>query len=157
VKILALDPGLERTGYAILNNQNIVTSGIILTSKVKNIELRLNKIYQVLNKIIFNYKPEVIVLEKLFYFKNQKTIISVANVQGIILLLAGQKKIKIEFLTPLQIKQAITGDGRADKKSIQKILTLEFHLKKTKYDDEADAIACGIAYNLLKNKPLNKI
>ncbi|MGB9707181.1 MAG: crossover junction endodeoxyribonuclease RuvC [Microgenomates group bacterium] len=155
MKILAIDAGVERTGYAIFKDKELISSGVILTSKNELIETRLKKIYQTLAKIIKTYKPQLLVLEKLFYFKNQKTIISVANVQGIILLLAGQHKIKIEYLTPLQIKQAITGDGRADKKAIEKILTIEYQLKKRKYDDEVDAIACGIAYNLLKNNKLS--
>lgn len=149
MKILALDPGVERTGFAIFKDKRLITSGTILALKDLKFECRLKKIFDSLNQLIKKHQPELIVLEKLFYFKNQKTVIAVANVQGIILLIAALNNIKIDYLTPLQIKQAITGDGRADKKAIQKILTMENHIKKTKYDDEMDAIACGIAYNLI--------
>lgn len=143
--ILSIDSGIERTGYAIFKDKNYVTSALIKTSKNKSTEIRLEEIYSKLKKVFDKYKPEVIVLEQLFFFKNQKTFIRVAQAQGVVLLLAAQNKIKVEFLTPLQIKQIITGYGQADKKSVQKMikLTTEINIKQ---DDEADAVACGLAY-----------
>ena len=85
------------------------------------------------------------IVEQLFFFKNQKTFIRVAQAQGVALLLAAQNKIRVKFLTPLQIKQTVTGYGKADKKSIQKMIKLELQID-IKQDDEADAIACGLAY-----------
>ena len=84
----------------------------------------------------------------MLFFKNQKTFIKVAQAQGVALLLAAQNKIKVEFLTPLQIKQAVTGYGQADKKSIQKMLRIELGID-IKQDDEADAVACGVTYMLI--------
>lgn len=143
--ILSIDSGIERTGYAIFKNKNYVNSALIKTSKDKSTEIRLGEIYSKLKKVSDKYKPDVIVLEQLFFFKNQKTFIRVAQAQGVVLLLAAQNKIKVEFLTPLQIKQIITGYGQADKKSVQKMirLTTEIDIKQ---DDEADAVACGLAY-----------
>ncbi|MFA4924281.1 MAG: crossover junction endodeoxyribonuclease RuvC [Ignavibacteriaceae bacterium] len=143
--ILSIDSGIELTGYAIFKNKNYVTSALIKTSKDKSTEIRLEEIYSKLKEVFDKYKPEVIVLEQLFFFKNQKTFIRVAQAQGVVLLLAAQNKIKVEFLTPLQIKQIITGYGQADKKSVQKMikLTTEIDIKQ---DDEADAVACGLAY-----------
>jgi len=143
--ILSIDSGIERTGYAIFKNKNYVTSALIKTSKNKSTEIRLEKIYSQLKKVFYKYKPDIMVLEQLLFFKNQKTFIRVAQAQGIALLLAAQNKIKVEFLPPLQIKQIITGYGQADKKSVQKMikLTTEIDIKQ---DDEADAVACGLAY-----------
>lgn len=151
MKILSIDSGVEKTGIAIFENKKLIFSSLITTDKKIKIEKRLEKLYQNLKKIIEKYSPKIIVLEKLFFFKNQKTIISVSQAQGIILLLASQNNIKVEFLTPLQIKQILTGFGRADKKSIQKMLNLEFGIN-LKQDDEADAVACGLAYILSKKR-----
>src|SRR3989344_5285736 len=143
--ILSIDSGIERTGYAIFKNKNYVTSALITTSKKDSTEIRLDEIYSKLKEVFKKYKPDVMVLEQLLFFKNQKTFIRVAQAQGIALLLAAQNKIKVEFLSPLQIKQIITGYGQADKKSVQKMikLTTEIDIKQ---DDEADAVACGLAY-----------
>ncbi|MEK7633407.1 MAG: crossover junction endodeoxyribonuclease RuvC [Patescibacteria group bacterium] len=143
--ILSIDSGIERTGYAIFKNKKYVTSALIKTSKNLETETRLMEIYLKLVEIVEKYKPEVMVLEQLLFFKNQKTFVRVAQAQGIVMLLAAQNKIKVEFLTPLQIKQIVTGYGQADKKSVQKMikLTTEIDIKQ---DDEADAVACGLAY-----------
>ncbi len=146
--ILSIDSGIERTGYAIFENSKYVTSALIFTNKKRKTAERFQQIYLELEKIVKKFKPSVIVLEKLFFFKNQKTFIEVAQTQGIPLLLAGQKSIEVVFLTPLQIKEIITGYGRADKEAVQKMLRLELNLK-IKQDDEADAIACGYAYSQL--------
>ena len=143
--ILSIDSGIERTGYAIFKDKKYVISALIKTSKNKSTEIRLEEIYSQLKKVFDKYKPEVIVLEQLFFFKNQKTFIRVAQAQGVVLLLAAQNKIKVEFLTPLQIKQIITGYGQADKKSVQKMIKLTTEIDISQ-DDEADAVACGLAY-----------
>lgn len=152
VRILSIDPGIERVGFAICEEKKIISSGTITTSSNKKITERIGVIYNQLSQIVDQYQPKKIIIEKLYFFKNKKTIIEVSYIHGIIILLAFNKKIKIDFLTPLQIKEAITGNGRADKKAIQKMLAIEFGTKKTIYDDESDAIACGLAYYLLKNK-----
>lgn len=143
--VLSIDSGIESTGYAIFKNKKYVTSALIKTSKSLKTETRLMEIYLKLVEIVKKYKPEVMVLEQLLFFKNQKTFIRVAQAQGIAMLLAAQNMIKVEFLTPLQIKQIITGYGKADKKSVQKMikLTTEININQ---DDEADAVACGLAY-----------
>jgi len=106
------------------------------------------EIYFRLKEIIKKHQPDKIILERLFFFKNQKTAILVSQAQGVCLLLAAQNKISVGFLTPLQIKQAITGYGQADKKSVQKMIRLEMGIDITQ-DDEADAVACGLAYILI--------
>lgn len=159
--ILSIDSGIEKTGFAIFNKKKIslassiyITSGLIKTSAKFPTEKRLLKLYQEVSDILTLYKPRIIIIEQIFFFKNQKTVIKVSQAQGVILLLAGQKNIPVEFLTPLQIKQIVTGYGQADKKSVQKMLSLTLGLKKElTQDDTADAIACGLAYCLL-NKNL---
>lgn len=149
--ILAVDSGLEKTGFSIFkknyNNFSLNYSGLIKTSKDKKIENRIQVIYNRLNDVIKKYKPKKIIIEQIFFFKNQKTVISVAQTQGAIMLLASQNMIPIEFLTPLQIKLVITGYGLADKQSVRKMIELTLKIsKKIKEDDEIDAIACGLAY-----------
>lgn len=146
--ILSIDSGIERTGYAIFKDKKYVTSALIKTLKSKKTEDRLKEIYDSLKKVIKNHQPDVIVLERLFFFKNQKTAMLVSQAQGVCLLLASQNNLKVSFLTPLQIKQSITGYGQADKKSIQKMIKLEMNID-IKQDDEADAVACGYAFILL--------
>lgn len=159
---MAIDSGFNKTGYCLLEqNKKInegfryLSSGMIITSKKLRIEYRLNMIYQKLQNFIIKNKPNIIILEQLFFFKNQKTAIRVSQAQGIILLLAAQYKIPIDFLTPLQIKQIITGYGRSDKKNVQKMISLTLKLKKNiKEDDEIDAIACALAYCYQNRNPL---
>lgn len=158
--ILSIDSGIEKTGYAILNKEKsstgdprLITSGLIKTSKKLSVSKRLKIIFEELEKIIMKYKPESVVFEQLFFFHNQKTAIQVSQAQGAILLLCAQNNIEVEFLTPLQIKQIITGYGQSDKKAIQKMLKLTLNLTiPSNRDDEADAIACGLAYCYLNKK-----
>lgn len=146
--ILSIDSGIERTGYAIFKDKKYVTSALIKTSKSLTTEKRLIEIYEKLVEIMKKYRPDVMVLEQLLFFKNQKTFIRVAQAQGISMLLAAQNDIKVEFLTPLQIKQIVTGYGQADKLAVQKMIRLTTNIE-IKQDDEADAVACGLAYNIL--------
>lgn len=149
MNILAIDPGIEKLGYAIFSNNHYLTSGLIKTSRTLKTEYRLVKIYSALRSLIKKYQPKKIILEQLFFFKNQKTAITVAHVQGLCLLIAAENKIDVNYLTPLQIKQAITGYGQADKKAVQKMMKLESKID-IKQDDEADAVACGLAYCLIE-------
>jgi len=146
--ILSIDSGIEKTGYAVFKDKKYLTSALIKTSKNNLTELRLKEIFNQLKKVIKKHKPEVIILEQLFFFKNQKTAIRVSQAQGVILLLAAENKIKVEYLTPLQIKQIITGYGKADKKAVQKMIKLETGININQ-DDEADAVAIGLAWNIL--------
>ncbi len=154
MKILGIDPGFDKLGYAFLTIKEgeikKVESGLIKTSVKASIPERIKEIYSKLEILFEKQKPEIIVMEDLFLFKNKKTVIKVAQLQGVILLLASQKGIKAKILSPLQIKKAITGYGRADKKAIEKMLYLTLSLeKRRREDDETDAIACALAGFLL--------
>ncbi|GAB4219167.1 MAG: crossover junction endodeoxyribonuclease RuvC [Candidatus Microgenomates bacterium] len=150
MKILSIDCGIEKNGYAIYENKNYLTSGLIKTDKNKNDQIRLKDLYNKLSLIIKKNQPKIIVLEQLFFFKNLKTAIRVSQAQGVIILLSAQKKLPVYYLTPLQVKQAITGYGKADKKSVQKMLKIELGLD-IKQDDEADAVALGYSYYLINS------
>ncbi len=148
--LLAIDPGFDRLGYAIFSKAQkkdfkYVSSGLIKTNSSADIENRLKQIYEDVKEIIQLHKPDLLIIEQLFFFKNQKTAIKVSQAQGVILLLAGLNNIGVHFLTPLQIKQIITGYGHADKKAVKKMVSLTINTDK-KNDDEIDAIACGLAY-----------
>lgn len=158
MSILALDSGLDRLGYSVFDREpslgkpvTYITSGLIQTDKKKTTSERLATIYDEVAALLNTHKPDMMVLEKLFFFKNQKTVIEVAQAQGVTLLVAAQKGVPTDYLTPLQIKQIVTGYGSADKKSVQKMLGLILGLDPSllKQDDQADAIACGLAYCLL--------
>lgn len=146
--ILSIDSGIERTGYAVFNDRKYLTSALIKTSKNDTTETRILQIYESLKKVFAKYKPKVTVIERLFFVKNQTTAIRVSQAQGVALLLAAQNKTRVEFLTPLEIKQTVTGYGQSDKKSVQKMLKLELGIDIVQ-DDEADAVACGYAYSIV--------
>ena len=152
--LLSIDPGIEKLGYALFdkdkkypNNFKFLSSGLIKTNKTLHKEERLVIIFEKLSFLIKKYHPKKIIFEEIFFFKNQKTIIPVTQAQGVILLLAGLKKIPLVYFSPLKIKHVITGYGIADKKAVKKMVNLTLKLpEKARDDDEYDAIACGLAY-----------
>ncbi|MFH0773149.1 MAG: crossover junction endodeoxyribonuclease RuvC [bacterium] len=151
--ILAIDPGVERLGVAILtkNDASIacVMSDTIVTAKELTQSERVGIIFTKLKEICQKQRPNQIVLERLFFAKNVKTAIIVAQVQGIIHLLGYQMSIGVAEIAPNAIKSAVTGYGNADKKAIKKMIDLQVILpKKKRLDDEYDAIACGYAFLL---------
>ena len=108
--------------------------------------------------MVKRYHAQLIVIEQLFFFKNAKSIIGVAQAQGVAELLPAHKNIPLQYLTPLQIKETITGYGRADKKSVHKMLELTLKEDmKIKDDDQSDAIACGLAYCFLNKLTSNTL
>lgn len=160
--VLSIDPGFEKVGYSVFEKKvngkitaTYITSGLIKTKKTEVHEVRLKQIYDQLKISVDLYKPELIVMEQLFFFKNAKTVIGVAQSQGIIQLLAAQHNIPVKMLTPPQIKQIITGYGNADKKAVRKMLDLQLK-DEINYldDDQSDAVACGLAYCYINEKLL---
>lgn len=154
--LLSIDPGIGRMGYAVLHvnqkNKNFTlrNSGLIESGSKERKEIRIHKIFLHITRLIRDYKVNHIVFEQLFFSHNQKTVQAVYQAQGLLYLIAAQKKISISLLQPLQIKQIITGYGKADKKSVQKMLYIQYpYTKNITQDDQLDAIACGISYCLL--------
>ncbi|MDO4593854.1 MAG: crossover junction endodeoxyribonuclease RuvC [Tissierellia bacterium] len=149
--ILGIDPGIAIMGYGLLNLKSnrvkMVEYGVVTTSSKTNFADRLNVLYDNLQEIIDQYKPDEVAIEELFFNKNVKTAITVGHARGIQVLCANRNKIPIYEYTPLQIKQAITGYGRANKKqmqlSVQSLLNLD---KIPKPDDAADALAVSLCH-----------
>jgi len=158
MKILAIDPGIERTGWSIFSylskSSNKITLedyGLISTSKTTKLEKRISLIQDKIELLIKNNNIKEIVLEKIFFFKNQKTIVQVSQAQGAIMASAGKNNIPLTFLTPLEIKHIVTGYGQADKLGVKKMLEILLKIKfKKELDDVVDAIACGYAYCINK-------
>lgn len=156
MKLLAIDPGFEKVGYSIFETKTknspykYITSGLIKTSKTLEHGKRLEHIFNELKLLVDEYALEAVVMEQLFFFKNAKTVINVAQAQGVIELLAATNNLPLTYLTPLQIKEIITGYGQADKQAVKKMLNLTLGQDiKVEDDDQSDAIACGLAYCFL--------
>lgn len=149
MRIIGIDPGTGRLGFGVIDAHmgklKLVDAGIITTPAHTAVSIRLEDIYNNLKDIINTTKPSVMAVEKLFFARNVTTAMSVAEARGVVLLLAQQFGLAIEEYTPLQIKQSITGYGKADKKQIQEMVRLQLGLKTVpKPDDAADALAAAI-------------
>jgi len=148
--ILGIDPGFDRMGCAVLeksvsSKDKLIYSTCLVSNRKSSQEERLFSLGKKLEEIIKKYKPDIVAVEKLFFTKNQKTALQVAEARGMVLYLASSKKIPVHSLTPLQIKIALTGYGRAEKIQVQKmVMAILWLKKKPKYDDEIDAIAAAI-------------
>jgi len=150
-RVLGIDVGTAIVGWSILDRMGNklvhVESDAIITSKDDVMSLRLLKIFDQLNILIDLYKPDEMAVEDLFFFKNKKTVISVAEARGVILLAGSYNKLKTFDYTPLQVKSAVTGYGRAEKKQVQFMTAKVLQLKEIpKLDDVADAMAVGICH-----------
>lgn len=151
MRILGIDPGLAIVGYSVIDiikDENIlVSSGSIQTDKTKTDAQRLLEIETDMQTIIETYTPDAASVEKLFYFKNQKTIIPVAEARGVILATLQRNSVKIAEFTPIEVKQMITGYGRASKDEVAKIVEMSIKYKKLpKLDDTLDSIAIALCY-----------
>ncbi len=149
MKILGIDPGVAIVGYGIIkadkHNEEIIDYGCILTDKATPHAERLAQISTEINRIIKKYRPQALAIEELFFSKNVKTALKVGEARGIVLARAMSAKLPIYEYTPLQIKQALTGYGRADKRQIQQMVRMILKLDKLPQpDDAADALAVAI-------------
>lgn len=152
--ILGLDPGIGRTGFAVLHgslaNPKLITFGCIETSLKSSHHERLNKLSLAVKKLLTRYQPQGVALERLYFSTNVKTALKVAEARGAITLTISHFGCPLYEFSPQEVKIAATGQGRADKKQIQKMLKLMFKLKEPpKPDDAADAVAvalCGLAH-----------
>ena len=152
MKILGIDPGMAIVGYGLIeienDNINLVTSGSIQTDKNNSDSKRLLEIYNDLSTIVDKYSPDCASVEQLFFFKNQKTIIPVAEARGIILTVLEKYNIPTFSYTPMEVKQVLTGYGRAEKKEVEQMVRLSLQQEKLpKLDDTIDAIAIAICHS----------
>lgn len=149
MRILAIDPGFERVGIAIVEqkekNVSLVFSGCFKTSAKISLHERLYLIGQEVERVIKKYKPEVLAIEKLYFTTNQKTAMGVSESRGVIIYSASCLGLKTFEYTPPQIKVAVTGYGKADKNMVMSMVPKLIKINKSiKSDDELDAIAIGL-------------
>ena len=147
--ILGIDPGTTRIGYAVIekkdsDNLNLLTCGC-LESKNKEQKDRLKEISDLILDLILKYRPEVLAIEKLFFTKNAKTALAVAEARGVIINSANSLTLNVREFTPLEVKVAITGYGKAEKDQVRKMVCRILKLEKIpKLDDTSDALAIAL-------------
>jgi len=147
MKILGVDPGTARLGWGLIDNEIMIGCGCLETKADQPEEKRLELLFDRLTQIIKKYQPEAAAVEKLFFFKNQTTVIPVAQSRGVVLLACAQNHLPVFSYTPLQIKQAVTGYGRAEKAQVQQMVKSILKLKLIpKPDDAADALAVALTH-----------
>lgn len=151
MRILGIDPGYAILGYGIIdmtgNHFSVVEYGSIITDSKMDMPSRLEMLYDGLNNIIEEYKPEEASIEELFFNSNAKTAILVGEARGVAVLACAKNNLNISEYTPLQIKQALVGYGRAEKKQVQAMVKSILNLEAVpKPDDTADALAAAICH-----------
>jgi len=150
MRILGIDPGYGRMGYGVIEKTNtsqwkVLVYGCLNTDAKKSFVQRLVEIKEKVDALSKKYKPEAMSVEKLYFVKNAKTAMDVGQARGAILLSGIEHKMEIYEFTPLQVKQAITGYGKAEKSQMQKMVAMILGLKqKIKSDDAADALAVAL-------------
>ncbi len=153
MRILGIDPGTGILGFGVIEadkgKTQLVDGGVIRTPVKEDDAVRLQTIYDELDDVITQTKPHVMAVEKLFFAQNVTTAMTVAQARGVVLLLGQQHGLELYEYTPLQIKQALTGYGRADKKQMQEMVRVILGLKNIpKPDDCADALAAAICHSM---------
>ncbi len=151
LRIMGIDPGIAIVGVGVVeragNAYKEIYHGAITTPAHTPIERRLIDIYGGLNALLDKYRPDAVSVEELFFNNNAKTVIAVGQARGVILLAAMQAGVPIFEYTPLQVKQALTGYGRAEKKQIQQMMKAMLGLEAVpKPDDVADALAIAVCH-----------
>ena len=154
MRILGIDPVTGILGFGVIDVSktsaiSLVDAGVIRTPVKEDDAIRLQTIYEELQDIIMQNKPAIMSVEKLFFARNVTTAMTVAQARGVVLLLGQQNSLKLYEYTPMQIKQAITGYGKADKKQMQEMVRMHLKLKEIpKPDDAADALAAAICCSM---------
>ncbi len=148
MKILGVDPGSTRVGYGIIEKENgslrFIKAGLLKISS-KNKDERLVELEKSFSDLLKKEKPALVVLEKLYFMRNLKTALEVAQSRGVLVLIITKYKLPLLEYTPLEIKQGVTGYGLADKKSVAKMVSRILKIDKiSKYDDASDALAAAI-------------
>lgn len=151
MRILGIDPGIGRVGWAVVEAEKGQITPLAYdcfeTEPNTPIAPRLEKIFSHMHGLLKEHNPEVLVIEELFFNTNAKTALTVGHARGVILLAAAQNHIEITSYTPLQVKMAITGYGRADKKQIGQMVKTLLKLEKVpKLDDTTDALAIAMTH-----------
>jgi crossover junction endodeoxyribonuclease RuvC len=151
MRILGIDPGTGILGFGIIEIQGrkaqLVDAGVIRTPVHEDDAVRLLTIYEELTDIIVSTKPSIMSVEKLFFARNVTTAMTVSQARGVVLLCGQQAGLTLFEYTPMQIKQAVTGYGKADKKQMQEMVRVLLKLKEIpRPDDAADALAAALTH-----------
>lgn len=151
MKILGIDPGMAIVGYSVIEYNDEKTllkhSGSVQTDKNKRESQRLLEIYNDMDTIVEQYKPDAAAIEKLFFFRNQTTVMPVAHARGVILTVLERHNIPIFEYTPMEVKQILTGYGRASKKEVEQMVKISLGVEELpKLDDTVDSIAIAISH-----------
>lgn len=151
MKILGIDPGLGIVGYSIVDYDSdrpvLLHSGSIQTQKGAPESARLVEIFDDMTTIVEKYRPDCAAIEKLFFFRNRTTVMPVAHARGVILTVLEKAQIPIFEYTPMEVKQVLTGYGRADKKEVEQMVKISLGVENLpKLDDTVDSIAIAICH-----------
>lgn len=151
MKILGIDPGMAIVGYSLLEydgkNITLLTSGSIQTEKNQKEASRLLEIFNDMSALVEKLQPDICAIEKLFFFRNQTTVMPVAHARGVILTVLEKNNIPIFEYTPMEVKQILTGYGRASKKEVEQMVKLSLNTENLpKLDDTVDSIAIAISF-----------
>ena len=149
MRILGIDPGYNIIGYGVIDTDGcrVVDYGVITTPKTMSISTRLHTIFKSMNELMQTFKPDEVAFEELFFNTNNTTAIPVAEARGVLIVGAKEYTNRLFEYTPLQIKQALTGNGRAEKKQVQYMVKNILGLAETpKPDDAADALAVALCH-----------
>ncbi len=150
--VMGIDPGIAITGYSIVQRANrgsgrAIAYGCLRTPAHTELSTRLLTVHRGLSDLLDEYKPDVVVVEQLFFNRNTTTAFTVGQSRGVVLLSAAERGIRVCEYTPLQVKQAVVGYGRADKKQVQQMVKALLNLESVpKPDDVADALAIAICH-----------
>lgn len=145
--ILGIDPGLENTGWGLVDGEKLVDCGVILTSSKDSSVDRLGKIYDELEIIIKKYKVEEMAIETLFFAKNAKSALKVAEAIGVIKVCGKKNNLEVSEYTPLQVKQALVGYGRAEKEQVETMVRESLNLDNLISPSHAsDAVAVALTH-----------
>lgn len=146
--IIGIDPGTATTGYGIVTSDlKCLSYGIISTPAHTDTSERLNHIQNELQRIITEFKPNILAVENLYFFKNAKTVIPVSQAKGVIMQTAAANKLPVYEFTPIQVKMAISGYGKATKQQVQQMVQLTLKMDELpRPDDAADALAVASCY-----------
>lgn len=151
--VLGLDPGTALVGWGVIDTGNsndvgkarCLAYGCLKTDKVMTDSQRLLALANGVQSLLKEYSPELVSVEKLFFFSNQKTVMTVSQARGVILMIIEKEGLSLSEFTPLQVKQSLTGYGRADKEQVQQMIKRLLHLETIpKPDDAADALAIAL-------------
>jgi len=147
--IIGIDPGLAKTGFGIIDDADgicCVGYGVITTPSDARLQIRVQTIFREIKGILDVHEPDELSIERLFFSRNVSSAIEVSHARGVVLLAAAECAIKVFEYTPNQIKQAVTGSGRADKKQMQKMVGMLLGIDEKMPADAADALAAAICH-----------